>query len=57
MRLLRRIIGAFRGLVQKGRLENELDAELLDFLETAIGHRMRSGMSREAATRAAIRAP
>jgi len=34
-------------------LENELDAELLDFLETAIEHRMRSGMSREAATRAA----
>ena len=50
---LKRLVGGFRGLLHKTQVEHELDAELRTFLETSVDHRMRAGMSREAATRAA----
>jgi putative ABC transport system permease protein len=53
MPLLRRIIGGFRGLFQRTRVEQELDAELQDFLETAVEQKVQTGLSREQATRAA----
>ena len=53
MALLRRVIGGFRGLFRKTRVEHELDAELREFLETAAEQKMRTGMTREAAIRAA----
>jgi predicted permease len=53
MTRLRRIIGGFRGLVRKTQTERELDAELREFLETGIERRMRAGMSRTEAVRAA----
>src|SRR5262245_8645218 len=53
MALLSHIIAGFRGLWQRARVERELDAELRDFLTTSIEQKLRTGMSREAATRAA----
>ena len=52
-RLVRRIAGGLRALVRKDRVEYELDAELRDYLETAIEEKMRRGASRVEATRAA----
>ena len=40
MPLLRRFMGEFRGLFRKARVEQELDAELREFLETAIEHKI-----------------
>jgi predicted permease len=48
-----RLIGGFLALMRKGRIEQELDEELRDYLERAIEERMRAGMAREAAVRAA----
>lgn len=42
-----------RGLFRKSEAEQELDDELRDFLEKSVAEKMRSGMSREAAYRAA----
>src|SRR5207247_8540915 len=53
MAFLRRLIGGFRGLFQKTRVEQELDDELRAFLETAVEEKVRSGLSREEAARAA----
>ena len=53
MALVKRAVAGFRALVQKTRVEDELDAELREFLETAVEQKMRSGMSREKAIRAA----
>jgi len=53
MALLRRIIGGFRSLFQRTRVEQELDAELREFLETAVEQKVRTGLRREQATRAA----
>jgi predicted permease len=53
MRLLSRAFGGLRGLLQKTRVEQELDAELRHFLDTAVEQKMRTGMSREAAVRSA----
>jgi putative ABC transport system permease protein len=53
MALVARVIGGFRGLFRKTRLEQELDAELREFLETSVEQKLRSGMSREEAIRAA----
>jgi predicted permease len=53
MGLFTRVIGGFRGLLWKTRAENELDAELREFLEAGIGQKMRTGMSRAEAVRAA----
>ena len=50
---LRRIIGGLHGLIRKTRVEQDLDAELRDFLETAVEQKMRTGMTRETATRCA----
>src|SRR5690606_1232709 len=48
-----RFAAGFRALFRRRRLEYELDAELQAFLELAIEDKLRSGMSRESATRAA----
>jgi hypothetical protein len=53
MALFRRVIGGFRALFRKSRTEQELDTELREFLETAVEQKMRDGMSRENASRAA----
>ncbi len=53
MPLLRRFIGGFRGLFRKTRAEQELDAELREFLDTAIEQKIRTGLSRGTAVRAA----
>ena len=50
---LTRIVGGLHGLIRKTSVEQELDAELRDFLETAVEQKMRTGMSRETATRSA----
>ena len=42
-----------RGLFRKRKEEQELDEELRDFLEKSTAEKMRVGMSREAAVRAA----
>jgi putative ABC transport system permease protein len=53
MRWLRRVIGGANALVRSQRVEGELDEELRAYLETAVGEKMRGGMGREEATRAA----
>ena len=53
MAWLNRLVAGFRSLSRRARAEQELDAELRDFLDRAVEERMRSGMTREAATRAA----
>lgn len=53
MALLRRLIGGFHALLHKHRVEQELDEELRAYLETSVEAKMRAGMSREAAVRAA----
>jgi predicted permease len=50
---LRRIIAGFGALVGRQRVEQELDDELRAFLETSIEDKMRAGMTRKAAVRAA----
>ena len=49
----RRGVGGLRGLLHKRRLERELDAELREFLASAIEQHLAAGMSLDAATRAA----
>ena len=53
MRWLRRVMDGAKALARSERTERELDEELRAYLETAVDERMRSGMSREEATRAA----
>ena len=53
MRVFRRIAGGFSALLPKTRVEQELDAELREYLEAAVEEKMRRGLSREAASRAA----
>jgi predicted permease len=53
MGLLTRVAGGFRSLLWRTQAERELDAELSDFLETGIEQKMRMGMSRVEAVRAA----
>src|SRR6266487_5308167 len=53
MAFLSRLIGGFRGLFQKTRVEQELDDELRAFLETAVEQKVRSGLNPEEAARAA----
>ena len=50
---LLRFLKGVRALFRKRLTEEELDAELRAFLDAAVDERMRSGMSREQATRAA----
>ncbi|MGH9384921.1 MAG: ABC transporter permease [Vicinamibacterales bacterium] len=53
MAFLTRLVGGLVGLLRRTRQEQELDAELQEFLEMAIEDKVRAGMSRETATRAA----
>jgi predicted permease len=53
MAFLTRLVGGVVGLLRRARQEQELDAELHEFLEMAIEDKVRAGMSRETATRAA----
>ena len=53
MRVLSRIIGGFRSLLQKDRAEQDLDDELREYLEHIVEHNLATGMSRDAAVRAA----
>jgi predicted permease len=50
---VRRVIAGFRALFRKTRVEQELDAELREFLETSVEDKIRHGLSREEAVRAA----
>jgi hypothetical protein len=51
--LLNRLASGARAILSKSRVERELDAELQEYLNTAVEHKMASGMSRADATRAA----
>ena len=53
MPALQRFAAGFITLFHRRRAEQELDAELREFLDSAIEDKMRAGMSRESATRAA----
>ena len=53
MALYRRVLGGFRGLFRRTRLEQELDAELVEFLERSTEQKIRAGLSRDQALRAA----
>jgi hypothetical protein len=53
MRPLSRFWNGIRGLFRRNVADNELDTELSAFLEAAIAEKMRSGMNRDEATRAA----
>jgi hypothetical protein len=53
MGMFTRIVAGCRSLLRRAQVERQLDAELQDFLTTAVEHKMRSGLSREAAIRAA----
>lgn len=53
MRWLRRAVLGMVGLLRQSQQEQDLDAELKEFLALAIEDKVRGGMSREAATRAA----
>ena len=53
MGLFKRIVAGCRSLLRRAQVERELDAELQDFLTNAVEHKTRSGLSREAAIRAA----
>jgi putative ABC transport system permease protein len=53
MGLWTNLSGGLRGLVRKHQAEQELDDELRDFLEKSTAEKMRAGMTREKAHRAA----
>jgi hypothetical protein len=53
MVLLKRLTNAFRGLFHKNQVEQELDEELREYLETAAEQKMLAGMNRQEAVRAA----
>ena len=53
MAFLTRLVGGLVGLLRRTRQEQELDAELQEFLDMAIEDKVRAGISQEAATRAA----
>jgi predicted permease len=53
MAFIARVVGGVVGLLRRSRQEQDLDAELQEFLDRAIEDKVRAGMSREAATRAA----
>jgi putative ABC transport system permease protein len=53
MRLWTNLSAGLRGLFHKGAAEQELDDELCDFLEKSTAEKMRAGMTREEARRAA----
>ena len=50
---IRSVVAGLRALFRKKQVEREMDEELRDYLDAAAKDKMRSGMSREEATRAA----
>jgi predicted permease len=55
MALIRSLVAGVRAMFQRTKADAELDAELRDYLEAAVAEKMRGGMSRGAALRAARR--
>src|SRR5438132_11776724 len=53
MSLLRNLAGGLRGLCRKAQVEREMDEELRGYLDTAVNDKMRRGMTRDEALRAA----
>jgi hypothetical protein len=53
MRFFRRAIGGLRALFRKTRGEQELDAELREFLEISVEQKIRTGATRPDPLRAA----
>ncbi|HEV1995100.1 MAG TPA: ABC transporter permease, partial [Candidatus Acidoferrum sp.] len=53
MSLLRNLAGGLRGLFRKEQVEREMDEELRGYLDAAVNEKIRRGMSREEALRAA----
>jgi len=53
MALVKNLLAGLRGLLRKERVEREMDEELGEFLAAATKEKMRGGMSREEAARAA----
>ena len=53
MSLLRNFAGGLRGLFRKEQVEREMDEELRGYLDAAVKEKMRHGMNREEALRAA----
>ena len=53
MQWLRRVIGGVHALVRRQRVERELDEELHAYLEASVSEKMRAGMEKEDAMRAA----
>jgi hypothetical protein len=51
--VLNRVMNGFRTLLRRSGADEELDAELRAFLESAVEEKMRAGLSRAEATRAA----
>lgn len=52
-RALARLTGGLQALFRKNRVEQEVDAELRAFLDTAVDQKMRDGLTRDEALRAA----
>ena len=50
---VRRVLGGFRALCRQRRVEQDLDEELRVYLETSVEERMRAGLGRDDAVRAA----
>src|SRR5262245_14208223 len=53
VRVARGLLAGLRALFRRDQLEQDLDEELREYFEAAIGRHVAAGMSREAATRAA----
>jgi predicted permease len=53
MRALRRLVGGLDALLRNRRVERELDEELRGYLEASVDEKIRAGMDRDAAVRAA----
>jgi predicted permease len=53
MRRLSRFLGGVRAMWRRGAAERELDAELREYLESSVEEKMRAGLSRDDAARAA----
>ena len=53
MSILRNLISGLRTLFRKKQVEKEMDEELRGYLDAAVKEKMRSGMNREQALRAA----
>src|SRR6266576_2908471 len=53
MSLLRNLAGGLRGLFRKAQVEREMDEELRGYLDAAMNEKVRRGMTRDQALRAA----